>query len=79
MYFYRDKAKHEVDLLMDEGATVKAYEIKSATVFHTDFFSDLNYFRKLLGDAVSLSQVVYDGQQEWLKPDNGCMNFRHLQ
>ena len=79
MFFYRDKSKHEVDLLMDEGATLKAYEIKSATAFYPDFFSDLNYFRKLVGDGVSLTQVIYDGQQEWDKPDNGFLNFRHLQ
>ncbi|KWW26215.1 MAG: ATPase AAA [bacterium F082] len=79
LFFYRDKSKHEVDLLMDEGTTVRAYEIKSATAFHTDFFSDLNYFRNLLGDSVSLTQVVYDGQEEWFKPDNGFLNFRHLQ
>lgn len=78
LYFYRDKSQHEVDLLMDEGASVKAYEIKSATAFHPGFFNNLDYLRKLLGGNLSLTQVVYDGQQEWDKPDNGFLNFRHL-
>ena len=77
-YFYRDKSQHEVDLLKEEGSQLYAYEIKSATALHKDFFRNLDYLRGLYGNNVQLTQVVYDGEQEWEKPDNGFVNFRHL-
>ena len=74
MYFYRDKSQHEVDLMLEDGTSIDAYEIKSATVFHDSFFRNLAYLRKLYGDDIRSAKVVYDGEHE----DASIINFRHL-
>lgn len=74
MYFYQDKSKREVDLLMETGTSIEAYEIKSATVFHNSFFKNLDYFRSLYGDDVKKTCVIYDGEYE----NETLANFRHL-
>lgn len=78
LYFYRDKSQREVDLLMENGQKLDAFEIKSATAFHKDFFKNLEYLKTLYGEDVVRTQVVYDGVQEWNKIDSGFVNFRHL-
>ena len=76
--FYRDKSQHEVDVVVQESSGIKGYEIKSATVLHDTFFKNLDYLRKLLGDEVLSTHLIYDGAQEWIKPDNGYLNFRRM-
>lgn len=78
LFFYRDKSQHEVDLLMEEGSSFLAYEIKSATVFHDSFFRNLAYLRGIYGNDVRRSQVIYDGLQESDANVDGYMNFRHI-
>lgn len=78
LYFYRDKSQREVDLVQEFGMQLKAYEIKSAQNYATDFVKNLNYFRKLYGDDVISTQVIYDGKMEFEKDNNGLLNFRHV-
>ena len=74
MYFYQDKSKREIDLLMETGTSIEAYEIKSATVFHNSFFKNLDYFQSLYGDDVKKTCVIYDGEYE----DDSMINYRHM-
>jgi predicted AAA+ superfamily ATPase len=76
LYFYRDKSQREVDVLQDEGGLYRAYEIKSAKVFHKDFLNNLSYLKALLGDALTSTQVIYDGETDIDTPENGVINFR---
>lgn len=78
MFFYRDKSQCEVDIVMENGQSLEAYEIKSATAFHPDFFRNLNYLKTLFGEDLKKTMVVYDGDSEWRKPDNGFVNFRNF-
>ena len=78
LFFYKDKSKREVDLLMEEKGKLMAYEIKSSTAYHADFFRTLDYLRTVYGDDVLSTQVIYDGTEQWDKPNNGFLNFRHL-
>jgi len=78
LYFYRDKSQREVDLLLENGLSINAFEIKSATSVHKDFFKNLDYLKSLYGEDVIKMQVIYDGEQEWNKTDNGFVNYRHV-
>ena len=80
LFFYRDKSQHEVDVLrILPPNLVEAYEIKSAQTWNADFFANLNYLRPLLKERMLKTTVVYDGLQENPQPENGIINFRHLQ
>jgi predicted AAA+ superfamily ATPase len=78
LFFYRDKSQREIDVLQQFGYQYKAYEIKSATAFHSEFSSNLDYLKKLLGDTLVKTQVVYDGNSHLDFAENGIVNFRKI-
>ncbi|MBQ7530127.1 MAG: ATP-binding protein [Paludibacteraceae bacterium] len=79
LYFYRDKSQKEVDVVEELAyPNMQIFEIKSATAIKPDFFRNMNYFRKIYGHAVVSSKLIYDGSHEMDIPDNGIVNFRHV-
>lgn len=65
LFFYRDSGQKEVDLIEEESFDVlKAYEIKSARHYNGSFGAGLTYFKRLYGNAVVRSTVLYDGEDE---------------
>lgn len=76
LYFYRDSSQHEVDLLRQRGFQYEAYEIKSAQTFTRDFLGGLHYLRKLLGERLTRSAVVYAGTEVLDAPLDGIVNYR---
>lgn len=77
LYFYRDNKK-EVDILKEEGLSVDAYEIKVAHEDNTSFYDGLNYLRKIYGDSIRSTQVIYTGKEERTSTENGLYNYFHL-
>lgn len=75
LYFYRDQSQHEVDLIQEFGWNCRAWEIKSATAFHSEFTRNLDYLKKLLGDRLLSGQVIYDGENA---AGTRAVNFREL-
>jgi predicted AAA+ superfamily ATPase len=78
LFFYRDKTQREIDIVQEFSYQYRAYEIKSATSFHSDFFNSLNYLKKILGDNLLSTQLIFDGKTEIDTPNNGTVNFRNL-
>lgn len=78
LFFYRDKSQHEVDVVQDDGLQLKAYEIKSAQIINTDFYKNLDYFRKLIGKDLISSQIIYTGDQELMSNENGYINYLNI-
>jgi predicted AAA+ superfamily ATPase len=78
LYFYRDKSQREVDLLQAVGHQYKAFEIKSATVFHSDFMKNLKFLKSLLKDKIYSAQLIYDGTAEVPDLEYGMFNFRKI-
>lgn len=64
MFYYRDSHHTEVDLVLKKGRELVAVEIKSSATFHTEFLKGLDYFRKLFGERVTGSYLVYAGSME---------------
>ncbi len=78
LYFYRDKSQKEVDLIEKNAGLINGYEIKSAKAFNKSFVDGLNYLRRILGDEVASTQVIYDGELNIFSPENGMCNFRNI-
>jgi predicted AAA+ superfamily ATPase len=78
LFFYRDQSQHEVDIVQEFGWQYRAYEVKSATAYHSDFTKNLSYLKKILGDRLISGQVIYDGKMEQDIPENGHINFRRV-
>lgn len=61
IYFYRENAGREVDIVQEEGNSLDIYEVKSSQTFNKSFLRNLEYLKGLLGDEVRKMQVIYDG------------------
>lgn len=78
LFFYRDQSQREIDILQQFSHQYKGYEIKSATAFHSEFTNNLDYLKKLLGDTLIKTQVIYDGNSCLDSAENGIVNFRKI-
>lgn len=65
LYFWRDSAGHEVDLLLDRGRKQIPIEIKSGQTVALDFFADINYWRELAGEPGGPAALVYGGEDSY--------------
>ena len=60
--FWRDSQGNEVDLLVYDGETPRAYEIKSGATFSTDFFKGLSKWATFAGITEDRLNVIYGGE-----------------
>ena len=51
LYFWRDSAGNEIDVLLDQGERLLPIEIKAGTTINPDYFSGLNKWRALAGNT----------------------------
>lgn len=63
LYFWRDSAGNEVDVLIEQSKTLFPIEIKSGQTLASDFFDGINKYTALAGGAVEQSALVYGGSQ----------------
>lgn len=63
IYFWRDSAGHEVDVIIDSGSALTAIEIKSGQTIGSDFLKALDYFRALVGQPNMPAVLVYGGDR----------------
>lgn len=69
LYFFRDNAGHEVDVIIESGDQVFPIEIKAGQTLSSDFFSGLSYYRGLNPHGVAGAGLVYGGQQNMTRED----------
>ncbi len=62
LYFWRDSAGHEIDILVDCGNTQIPVEVKSGETIAADFFAGLDYWRKLSGEPEAPAGLIYGGE-----------------
>jgi predicted AAA+ superfamily ATPase len=67
LYFWRDAAGHEIDLLIETGRDLLPVEIKSGQTLVRDFFSGIAYWRGLTGQSDTPAALVYAGDQAVLR------------
>ena len=65
LYFWRDTAGHEMDIVIDRGDTLIPIEIKSAQTFATGFLDNLVYWRKLSGTVNAPAALIYGGNESF--------------
>jgi predicted AAA+ superfamily ATPase len=61
LFFWRDSAGNELDLLIDQAEQLIPIEVKSGQTVTPAFFKGLNYWQKLTGSEVGY--VIYAGNQ----------------
>lgn len=63
LFYWRDKTGREIDLIVEEGATAKAMEIKFVKTYQNDFSKHLLYWMKMSQNTSS--QVLYRGEENY--------------
>ena len=61
MYFFRDSNGNEVDLLIQRGTELRAFEIKSASTYHPSMLEGLHKIKKV-ASHVREGHLVYNGK-----------------
>jgi predicted AAA+ superfamily ATPase len=62
LYFWRDSAGHEVDVVVDLGGELIPVECKSARTIAADFFDELDFWRGLSGAPGGPAALVHGGE-----------------
>lgn len=70
LYFWRDSAGHEVDLLIPQGNRFMPVEIKSGSTFSNDWTFSLRKLSALFGDAALMPGIVFGGEGQYER--EGC-------
>jgi len=63
LYFWRDHAGLEVDVVVDRGIDLAPVEAKSGQTVNRDFFAALTKWRRLAGGPAGRGWVVYGGDR----------------
>lgn len=78
VFFWRDNAGHEIDLLLEEGDDLKAVEIKSGETISSDFFKGLDYFGKLAGLPDENRFLIYGGLKNYQRTGAAVLSWKNF-
>ena len=67
LFYWRDKTGREIDVIIENGTELIPVEIKSGATISSDYFKNLNYWRKLSGSKKAF--VIYNGEQNQKRSD----------
>ena len=60
-YFWQNKTRQEIDLIIDKPEGPVPYEIKSGMTMNENYFSNLKYWQKITGEKAENLNVIYGG------------------
>jgi len=63
LYFWQDRSGEEVDVLVEQGATLIPVEVKSGQTVVSDFFDNLASWKKIAGEKGGRPWLVYGGNR----------------
>ena len=78
LYFWRDRAGHEVDLLMETTNQLIPVEIKSSQTVNADFFKGLEDWLTLAQPRRPRAWLVYGGSEDHQRKTTRVLSWRHL-
>lgn len=78
LYFWRDSAGHEVDLLISRKGRLQPVEIKSGATFSGDWIAPLRKLSALLGDEALPPWVIFGGNAKYRREEYGVLGWKGL-
>lgn len=63
LYFWRDSNDNELDCLVERAGRLEIIELKAGKTINTDYFKNFDYFKKIAGELITQSYLVYGGEQ----------------
>ena len=77
-YFWRDHKGKEIDLILEDGASLIPIEIKSGSTKKGDYFSGLDYWNKLSGNSPDKSYVIYGGNENQERANGKLLSWQSI-
>ena len=78
LYFWRDSAGHEIDILIDKGNDLFPIEIKSGETIAKDFFDNLEYWKKISGKSEAPTGLIYGGDKSFIRKGTAVYSWLDL-
>ena len=78
LYFWRDSAGHEVDLLLEEAGKLRALEIKSGATLVGEWLDALRKWQGFAGGEALPPRLVYGGEGRYERQGVQVMGWRDL-
>ncbi len=78
LYFFRDKAGHEVDLIKEVGQDIHLAEIKAGATFTYDWFKGLDYFEGISKKRVKSRNIIYAGIESFKTKNTHLLGYKSL-
>lgn len=76
LFFWRDRAGHEIDLLVQEGAQVRPVEIKSGATIQAAALRGLEKWQEIAGNEAGRPILVYGGNESQARSDVDVLSWR---
>lgn len=78
IYFFRDNVGNEVDILLENGVSVKPVEIKLGSTINNDYFNGLRYYQKINKKKSAKSALVYGGSEDQRRGTFDIFSYRNV-
>jgi len=78
LYYWQNKTKQEVDLIVEQGGNLAAYEIKSSMTMNNQYFSNLKYWQNLSGESTDKLNVIFGGDTNYKTADGNYISWKNL-
>ncbi|MFM7274685.1 MAG: ATP-binding protein, partial [Gammaproteobacteria bacterium] len=78
LWFWRDNAGNEVDVLLEEGETLRPVEIKSGSTVLPDALSALQRWTALAGNVAGMPVLVYGGGESQRRSASTVLAWRDI-
>lgn len=78
IYFWQNKTKQEIDLILEKGLNPILFEIKSGMTMQENHFSNLKYWQKLTGEDSSNLNVIYGGENDFKTSKGNYVSWQNL-
>ena len=76
-YFYRDVQQLEIDIVYKQAHQLVAVEIKSAQTYNSSLLRGINKIKKILGNDLAKSFLIYSGTIEQNVQETSLINYKN--
>ncbi len=77
-YFWQNKTKQEIDLIIDKPDGPVPYEIKSGRTMNESYFANLKYWQKLTGCLPENMNVIYGGDTDLSTASGNYISWKSI-
>ena len=78
LYFFRDKAGNEVDVIKEVGKKIHLIEIKAGTTFNYDWLKGLMYLETIAKGKIKTQNIIYAGKDSFETKNTHVCSYKFL-